>query len=143
MSLELWPLILATVVCQPAKLGAVVGLWLKMGETFTRPASPLPLCLLKKPFALHMVTLIVTKMQPQEIILPAGQFKARCLRLMDEVNEQGTVITITKHGRPVARLVPTVSKPLSPAELYGAMAGMATAAGDLEAPVDEVWEANG
>lgn len=90
-----------------------------------------------------MVTFIVTEMQPQEITLPAGQFKARCLQLMDEVNEQGTVITITKHGRPVACLVPILSQPLSPAELYGAMAGMATTVGDLTTPLDEVWEANG
>ena len=47
-------------------------------------------------------------MRAQEITLPAGQFKARCLQLMDEVSAQGTIITITKHGRPVARLVPTV-----------------------------------
>ena len=79
-------------------------------------------------------------MDAQEITLPAGQFKARCLQLMDEVSEQGTIITITKHGRPVARLVPTVQPALSPAELYGAMAGMATLTGDPEAPVDEAWE---
>ena len=79
-------------------------------------------------------------MDAQEITLPAGQFKARCLQLMDEVSAQGTIITITKHGRPVARLVPTVPPPLAPAELYGAMAGMATLTGDLVAPVDEAWE---
>lgn len=81
-------------------------------------------------------------MDAQEITLPAGQFKARCLQLMDEVNAQGTIITITKHGRPVARLVPTVPPPLAPTELYGAMAGMATFTGDLVAPVNEVWEAD-
>ena len=81
-------------------------------------------------------------MNAQEITLPAGQFKARCLQLMDEVSARGTVITITKHGRPVARLVPTVSAPLPPTELYGAMAGMATLVGDLEAPLNEAWEAD-
>ncbi len=81
-------------------------------------------------------------MDAQEITLPAGQFKARCLQLMDEVSEQGTIITITKHGRPVARLVPTAPRPLSPTELYGTMEGMATLTGDLEAPVGEAWEAD-
>ena len=34
----------------------------------------------------------------------AAQFKERCLRLLDEVDPDG--IVITKHGKPVARLVP-------------------------------------
>lgn len=34
----------------------------------------------------------------------ATEFKARCLQLLDEVDAEG--ITITKHGKPVARLVP-------------------------------------
>ena len=38
--------------------------------------------------------------------IPAGEFKNRCLALMDEVNETGEEIVITKHGRPVSRLVP-------------------------------------
>lgn len=31
-------------------------------------------------------------------IIPAGEFKNRCLALMDEVNETGAEIVITKHG---------------------------------------------
>jgi len=38
--------------------------------------------------------------------MPAGEFKARCLRLMDEVKDTGISIVITKRGRPVSRLVP-------------------------------------
>ena len=34
----------------------------------------------------------------------AAQFKARCLQLLDQVDPDG--IVITKHGKPVARLVP-------------------------------------
>jgi prevent-host-death family protein len=81
-------------------------------------------------------------MNLQKITLPAGQFKARCLQLMDEVNEQGVEITITKHGQPVAKLVPIATEPLTPARLYGAMAGMVTVVGDIEAPLDEAWEVN-
>lgn len=36
--------------------------------------------------------------------ITATQFKARCLRLLDEVAESGEPLVITKHGRPVARL---------------------------------------
>ena len=38
--------------------------------------------------------------------IPAGEFKNRCLALMDEVNDTGAEIVITKHGRPVSKLVP-------------------------------------
>ena len=38
--------------------------------------------------------------------LAAADFKARCLELMDRVKETGTEYVITKHGRPVAKLVP-------------------------------------
>lgn len=38
--------------------------------------------------------------------IPAGEFKAKCLRLMDEVSETGVPIVITKRGKPVSRLVP-------------------------------------
>ncbi len=38
--------------------------------------------------------------------MPAGEFKAKCLKLMDEVNATGVTIIITKRGTPVCRLVP-------------------------------------
>ena len=38
--------------------------------------------------------------------MPAGEFKTNCLRLMDEVQETGTVIVVTKHRRPVVRVSP-------------------------------------
>ena len=53
--------------------------------------------------------------------LPAATFKARCLELMDRVKETGAEYVITKHGRPVARLVPyedTTAK-----ALFGSMKG--------------------
>ncbi|HXW04968.1 MAG TPA: type II toxin-antitoxin system prevent-host-death family antitoxin [Vicinamibacterales bacterium] len=38
--------------------------------------------------------------------LPAAEFKARCLELMDRVRESGVEYVVTKHGVPVAKLVP-------------------------------------
>ena len=38
--------------------------------------------------------------------VPATEFKANCLRLMDEVAKQRRPIVITKRGKPVAKLVP-------------------------------------
>ncbi len=39
-------------------------------------------------------------------VVPAAEFKATCLELMDKVNTTGTEYVITKHGRPVAKLGP-------------------------------------
>lgn len=42
--------------------------------------------------------------------ITATQFKARCLRLLDEVAETGQPLVITKHGRPVARVEPAARR---------------------------------
>jgi prevent-host-death family protein len=36
----------------------------------------------------------------------ASRFKAECLAILDQVDEMRISVTVTKHGRPVARLVP-------------------------------------
>jgi prevent-host-death family protein len=36
----------------------------------------------------------------------ASRFKAECLAILDRVDEMKISYTITKHGRPVARLIP-------------------------------------
>src|ERR1035438_2327581 len=36
----------------------------------------------------------------------AGEFKAKCLKLLDEVAETRETLVITKHGKPVAQVVP-------------------------------------
>lgn len=41
----------------------------------------------------------------EERIIPAGEFKQRCLALLDQVAETGVPIIVTKRGKPVARVV--------------------------------------
>jgi prevent-host-death family protein len=36
----------------------------------------------------------------------ASRFKAECLAILDQVERMKITVTITKHGRPIARLVP-------------------------------------
>lgn len=43
--------------------------------------------------------------------IPAGQFKARCLAILDEVADTHQVVVVTKRGRPVAKLVPVDDAP--------------------------------
>ena len=62
--------------------------------------------------------------------IPAGEFKAKCLQLMDRVARSGESIVITKRGKPVAKLVP-LDKPEPSAPLFGYMAGTAEIRGDI------------
>jgi prevent-host-death family protein len=72
-------------------------------------------------------------------MMPAGQFKAVCLRVMDEVNKTREPITITKKGKPVAKLMPadTPTK-----DVFGCMRGRLEILGDIVAPAvpTEDWE---
>jgi prevent-host-death family protein len=73
--------------------------------------------------------------------MAAGEFKARCLRVMEEVKAYRTPVVITKKGRPVAKLVPA-DEPAT--EVFGCMVGTVEITGDLEAPVVPVraWRAS-
>jgi len=68
----------------------------------------------------------------------ASVFKAKCLSLMDLVNESGEEIIITKNGKPVSRLVPYRKKPES---LFGLHKGKVKSKDDLIAPTGEEWTA--
>ena len=70
--------------------------------------------------------------------IKASEFKARCLKLMDEVAETGEEIIITKHGRPVSKLAPYREKPNT---LFGRGRDTIQIHGDIDEPVDVVWEA--
>jgi prevent-host-death family protein len=51
----------------------------------------------------------------------AAEFKAKCLELMDRVRETGSEYVVTKHGVPVAKLVPYV--PGKRQSFFGSMKG--------------------
>ena len=68
----------------------------------------------------------------------ASEFKAKCLKIMDEVAATGEPVVITKHGVAVAQLVPAVRKPET---LFGALKGSILYMGDIISPIDEEWNA--
>ena len=69
----------------------------------------------------------------------ATEFKAKCLKLMDEVAESGEEIVITKNGKPVAKLTPYRERPKSP---FGLNRGRYEIHGDLDdALLDVEWDA--
>ncbi len=62
--------------------------------------------------------------------ITASQFKARCLRLLDEVGRTGEELIILKRGRPVARVIPA-----GDAKPWLALRGRGEFVGDPTAPV--------
>lgn len=70
----------------------------------------------------------------KNIELGAGEFKARCLALLDQVAETGEEIVITKRGKPVAKLTP-----LEPPK---SLEGSVRILSDILSPLDDEWEAN-
>ena len=64
--------------------------------------------------------------------MSAAEFKARCLKVMDDVQATRETVVITMKGRPVAKLVPAEA-PARP--LFGCLAGVVEIAGDIESPV--------
>ena len=71
--------------------------------------------------------------------MAAGNFKAQCLAVMDQVLETGEPVLITKHGKPVAKLVPAQN---NADDIFGYMAGKVKVVGDIVGPVTplEDWE---
>ena len=106
---------------------------------------------------------------PSSRTIKASEFKAKCLKLMDEVAESGEEIIITKNGRPVAKLtpykpateeIPYQDRPISPfglnkgryeiigdvderpETLFGIDRGRLQIVGDIDGALSDVeWEA--
>lgn len=73
---------------------------------------------------------------PQVVQVPAGAFKNTCLQLLDDVRDRRIEIVVTKHGKPVARVVPLDGRAPSP---FGFMRGTVLEYGDIVSPDFEPW----
>ena len=72
--------------------------------------------------------------------IPATEFKAKCLELMDRVAERRETYVITKRGRPVAKLVP--ADPAKKGGIFGCMADQTAFVGKIDKPLwtEEQWK---
>ena len=74
----------------------------------------------------------------------AGQFKAKCLALMDEVQATGQPLIVTKRGKHVVRITPiehaTAEDRIS--SIFGFMRGKAEIVGDIVGPIipESEWQ---
>lgn len=66
-------------------------------------------------------------MKTKEKTLSASEFKAKCLKILDNLGPRGMIVT--KRGRPVARVTPVRTGAL--AGFYGCMKGKLTVKGDI------------
>jgi prevent-host-death family protein len=70
--------------------------------------------------------------------IPAAEFKAQCLAVMDRVSRTGEPVVITKHGKPVVKLVPAENRA---DDIFDYMAGKVKIVGDIVSPIPlEDWE---
>jgi prevent-host-death family protein len=68
--------------------------------------------------------------------MAAGSFKAQCLAVLDEVQARRENVVITKHGRPVAKLIPADK---DTDEIYNFLRGKGAIVGDIISPAIEDW----
>jgi prevent-host-death family protein len=69
--------------------------------------------------------------------IAAGEFKAKCLKILDEVAATRETLVITKHGKPVAQVIP----PPTEEDIVGSMKGSVLWMGDIISPIDVEWDA--
>lgn len=67
----------------------------------------------------------------------AGEFKTHCLKLIDRVNQTKRPITITKHGKPMAKLTPIEDDTYS---LFGCLKDTVEIKEDIVEGIGEDWE---
>jgi prevent-host-death family protein len=76
--------------------------------------------------------------------MAAGEFKAKCLAVMAEVNSTGEPLLVTKRGKPLARVLPSEEQAPgeSPESIFGCLRHMGTITGDIVSSefTDEEWE---
>ena len=81
---------------------------------------------------------------PANRTINASEFKAKCLKLMDEVAESGEEIIITKNGKPVAKLsvyreMPREPKRKKTESMFGKDQGKIRILGDIVSPMPPEW----
>jgi len=72
-------------------------------------------------------------------VVSATEFKAKCLGLLDEIEQRGESITITRRGLPVAVLAPAPKQAWRSSK--NSLAGKATIVGDIvNADTSDDWD---
>jgi prevent-host-death family protein len=70
--------------------------------------------------------------------VPISEFKAKCLRLIEPVQQTRQPRRITRHGRPLGEVIP--AEPDRKRKFLGGMIGTAEIVGDIISPVIDLDE---
>ena len=70
--------------------------------------------------------------------VPISEFKAKCLGLIEQVHKTRQPLRITRHGRPLAEVIPAGPDPKR--EFLGDMIGTAEIVGDIISPIIDLDE---
>jgi antitoxin (DNA-binding transcriptional repressor) of toxin-antitoxin stability system len=73
--------------------------------------------------------------------IAAGEFKAKCLGLIDEVKATGETVHITKRGKIMARLTPPedpIQRTINVDSIFGAFRGMMTVTGEADDLIEPI-----
>ena len=77
--------------------------------------------------------------------LALSNFKKHCSKVISDMKLNHKSIVLTKHGEPVAKIVPLHSikkqKPLKKDEFFGILKGKCKIVGDIISPFDVEWDA--
>jgi PHD/YefM family antitoxin component YafN of YafNO toxin-antitoxin module len=76
--------------------------------------------------------------QPETRTIAAGEFKAKCLKLMDDAVVTQQAFTITKRGKPVGQFVPTSAEKKPFYSVVGRSPN-AKILGDIISPLPQEW----
>jgi prevent-host-death family protein len=86
-----------------------------------------------------MTTRSVLRDSDDHDVLAVSEFKARCLEVLETLRHGGRDLILTKHGEPIARVVPI----RKPRPLRGLFKGQIEIKGDIvHADFGNDWEAN-
>ncbi len=72
----------------------------------------------------------------------AGEFKSKCLGIMETIHESGHSVIITKRGIPIVKIIPYSAEGQPKKKLFGALKGTITINGDIVESLGERWEAD-
>ena len=77
----------------------------------------------------------------QEIAISV--FKAKCLSILDQVEKTKSAVRITRHGKPIAEVIPAKSPAMDRAAWMGSLRGSIEILGDIISPAtdEDEWEA--
>jgi antitoxin (DNA-binding transcriptional repressor) of toxin-antitoxin stability system len=70
--------------------------------------------------------------------IAVNHFQAQCLQIFNVLQATQEEIIITANGMPIAKIIPFA---LKKSVLFGRMSGTAKIIGDIEQPLEEIWDA--